>query len=200
MQGEPLHLLGYCGGGSLLHESVRQLEAVGVRPDYLGFIDVRAGNPKDRLARGYDSLFRVGWMQRIRFQLVRLTPPDRESLTSVLRSVLRRSVRSTLELRTRGWRSSKRFLPVIHEQSRLAANWEFNSITTPAFVYNCQASIDRYWPGDPSLGRAGLLRGGSVIRLIEGTHENCIEAPHAAELIARIVADRTRVGDRSPFI
>ncbi|CAB4324390.1 MAG: hypothetical protein F2520_10640 [Actinobacteria bacterium] len=192
-QGQPLHLLGYCAGGTLLTESVRQLEARNVQPAYLGFIDVRGSNPKERLARGLDSQFQVRWMQRVRFQLERLTPPDRESLASVLRSVLRRSVRSTLELRTRGWRSSKRFLPVIHSQARLAATWEFNSITTPAYAYNCQIAIDKYWPGNPSLGRAAVLRGGFIIRFIEGTHETCIAPEYAADLIARIAADRDAV-------
>ena len=197
---EPLHLLGYCAGGSLLHESVRQLEARNVQPAYLGFIDVRGSNPKERLARGLDSQFQVRWMQRVRFQLVRLTPPDRETLASVLRSALRRSVRSTLELRTRGWRSSKRHIPAIHSQARLAATWEFNSITTPAFAYNCPIAIDKYWPGNPSLGRAALLQGGFIIRFIEGTHETCIAREYAANLIARIAADRSQTGGRSPFV
>jgi len=192
-QGEPLHLLGYCAGGSILHETVRRLEALGVRPAYLGFIDVRGGNPGERLARGFDSQFQVGLMQRVRFQLVRLTPPDRESLASVLRSVVRRSVRSTLELRTRGWRSSKRHIPGIHAQARLAAHWEFNSITTPAFAYNCQIAIDKYWPGNPSLGRAALLQGGFIIRYIDGTHETCIAPPYSTDLIPRIAADRDAV-------
>jgi len=192
-QGEPLHLLGYCAGGSLLTEAVRRLETLGVLPEYLGFIDVRGGNPKERLARGFDSQFQVGLMQRVRFQLVRLTPPDRESLAAVLRSVARRSVRSTLELRTRGWRSSKRHLPAIHAQARLAANWEFNSVTTPAFAYNCQIAINKYWPGNPSLGRAALLRGGYIIRYIDGTHETCIAPEYSADLIARIAADRDAV-------
>jgi thioesterase domain-containing protein len=189
-QGEPLHLLGYCAGGSLLHESVRQLEARNVQPACLGFIDVRGSNPKERLARGIDSQFQVRWMQRVRFQLERLTPPDRESLASVLRSVLR----------TRGWRSSKRHIPAIHSQARLAATWEFNSITTPAFAYNCPIAIDKYWPGNPSLGRAALLQGGFIIRFIEGTHETCIAREYAANLIARIAADRSQTGGRSPFV
>ncbi len=198
--GEPLHLLGYCAGGTLLTESVRQLEALGVRPTYLGLIDVRGSNPRERLARGLDSQFQVRWMQRVRFQLERLTPPDRESLASVLRSVARRSVRSTRELRTRGWRSSKRVFPAIHLQARLAANWEFNSITTSAFAYNCPIAIDKYWPGNPSLGRAAVLRGGFIIRFIEGTHETCIAPEYAADLIARIAADRSQTGGRSPFV
>ena len=188
---DPLHLIGYCGGGSVLHVAVRHLERRGVRPDYLGFIDVRGGNPRDRLRLGLDSLFRVRWMQRIRFQMVRLTPPDREPLGSVLRSVLRRSIRSTRELRERGWRSRKRVSPAIQAQGALAANWEFDSITTPAHAYNCQVSVDRYWPGDPSLGRAEVLRGGFIIRPIGGTHETCISPPHSAELIERIAADRS---------
>ena len=34
------------------------------------------------------------------------------------------------------------------------------------------------------------LRGGFALRLIEGTHENCIEPPHSAALIELITADR----------
>lgn len=191
-EGTPMHLLGYCGGGSLMHVAIRDLEERDVRPAYIGFIDVRGGSPGFRLARGLDSVFRVRWLQRVRFQLVRLIPPDRESLGSVLRSVVRRSIRSTLEIRERGWRSSKRVNPLIHHQAQLAANWEVNSIDSFVHSYNCQASIDRYWPGNPSLGRAAVLRGGHVIRLIKGTHENCIEPPYSAELIRLIDADRRR--------
>ena len=191
-EGTPLHLLGYCAGGSLMHVAVRELENRDIRPAYIGFIDVRGGAPWFRLARGLDSLFRVPWAQRVRFQLERLVPPDRESLGSVLRSVVRRSIRSTLEIRERGWRSSKRINPLIHQQGLLAANWEMNSITSFAHTYNCQTSIDRYWPGNPSLGRAGVLRGGHVIRLINGTHETCIEPPYSTELIRLIEADRRR--------
>ncbi len=190
--GEPLHLLGYCGGGTVLHESVRQLEALDRPPAYLGFVDVRGGNPKDRLRFGLDSLYRVGLTRRIRFQLVRLTPPDREPASSVLWSVLRRSVRSVREFRSRGWRSNARIMPAIQAQGVLAANWESRSITTPAYAYNCPRAIDRYWPGDPSLGRAGLLLGGFVIRFIDGSHESCIEPPFSAALVERITADRVK--------
>ena len=190
--GSPMHLLGYCGGGSLMHVAIRELENRDIRPAYIGFIDVRSGAPWFRLARGFDSVFRVPWAQRVRFQLVRLVPPDRESLGSVLRSVVRRSIRSTLEIRERGWRSSKRVHPLVHHQGFLAANWEMNSITSFVHAYNCQVSIDRYWPGNPSLGRAELLHGGHVIRLIDGTHETCIEPPHSTELIRLIEDDRRR--------
>ncbi len=186
----PLHLLGYCGGGTLLHVALRDLESRGVAPAYVGFIDVRAGEAGVRLRLGYDSLFRVSPMQRVRFQLVRLVPPDREPFLTVVGSVCRRSVRSLLELPERGWRSSKRRDPRLHEQSVLAANWEFNSIDTPAYVYNCRSSIARYRTADPSLGRAALLRGGFVVRRIDGDHNTCVEPPYADALIAMILADR----------
>jgi hypothetical protein len=83
-------------------------------------------------------------------------------------------------------------MPAIQAQGVLAANWESHSITTPAYAYNCPRAIDRYWPGDPSLGRAGLLLGGFVIRFIEGSHESCIEPPFSAALIQRITADRVK--------
>ena len=187
---QPLHLLGYCGGGSLLHVALRDLESRGVAPEYVGLIDVRAGEASVRLRLGYDSLFRVGLMQRVRFQLVRLVPPDREPFLAVAESVLRRSVRSVLELPERGWRSSKRKDPKLYAQSVLAANWEFNSIDTPAYVYNCRSSIARYRTADPSLGRAGLLRGGFAMRYIDGDHNTCVEPPYADALIAMILADR----------
>jgi hypothetical protein len=78
----------------------------------------------------------------------------------------------------------------LHEQSVLAANWEFNSIDTPAYVYNCRSSIARYRTADPSLGRAALLRGGFVVRRIDGDHNTCVEPPYADALIAMILADR----------
>ena len=114
-EGEPLHLLGYCGGGSLLQVAVGELESRGVRPSYVGYIDVRAGNPRQRLRQGLDSIHQVGWGKRVRFQLVRLTPPDRESLKSVLRSVAKQAIRSTRNFRKRGWRSSKRIIPSIQQ-------------------------------------------------------------------------------------
>ena len=187
---EPLHLIGYCGGGSLLHLVAGELERRGVAIDHLVFIDVRAGNPKERLARGYDSLYEVPWGLRARFQLPRLASPENEPLASVLASVGRRAVRSTLEIRERGWRSRNRQAPAVYAQARLAAHWCSTPITTFAFLYNCPKSIDRYWPGDPSLGRAPLLRGGFTIRLIDGTHENCIAPPHSASLIELVTRDR----------
>ena len=71
------------------------------------------------------------------------------------------------------------------------AVWEFGSVTTPSYLYNCQHSIDTYWPGNPSLGRALVLRGGFLIRIIEGSHHTCIAPPHSAALIERITADRS---------
>jgi thioesterase domain-containing protein len=191
-EGQPLHLLGYCGGGSLLQVAVGELESRGVRPAYVGYIDVRAGNPRQRLRQGLDSIYRVAWRKRVRFQLVRLTPPDRESLRSVLHSVVTRAIASTLEIRQRGWRSSKRVIPSIQQPASLAANWEFGSVTTPSYLYNCQHTIDTYWPGNPSLGRAPVLRGGFAIRVIEGSHQTCIAPPHSAALIERIESDRSR--------
>jgi thioesterase domain-containing protein len=186
----PLHLLGYCGGGTLLHVALRDLESRGIAPDYVGFIDVRAGEPGLRLRRGYDSLFRVPPMQRVRFQLVRLVPPDREPFLDVLESVVRRSLRSMWELPRRGWRSSKQQIPSVQRQSELAARWEFNSIRTPVYAYNCRSSIARYRTADPSLGRAPLLRGGFVVRYIDGDHNTCVEPPYSEALIAMILADR----------
>lgn len=191
-EGQPLHLLGYCGGGSLLQVAVGELESRGVRPTYVGYVDVRAGNPRQRLRQGLDSIYHVGWGKRVRFQLVRLTPPDRESLKSVLRSVAKQAIRSIRSFRERGWRSSKRVIPSIQQPASLAANWEFESVTTPSYLYNCQHSIDTYWPGNPSLGRAPVLRGGFLVRIIEGSHHTCIAAPHSAALIERITADRSR--------
>ena len=191
-EGEPLHLLGYCGGGLLLQVAIAQLESRGIRPSYVGYIDVRAGNPRQRLRQGLDSIYRVGWGKRVRFQLVRLTPPDRESLQSVLRSVAKRAIRSTREIRKRGWRSSKLVIPSIQQPASLAANWEFESVTTPSYLYNCQHSIDTYWPGNPSLGRAPVLRGGFVIRIIEGSHHTCIAPSHSDALIKCITADRSQ--------
>lgn len=190
IEGEPLHLLGYCGGGTLLTEGLRTIERRGLRPSYVGFIDVRAGHPKIRLQRGFDSIYAVPWTQRIRHQLVRLTPPDRESFGAVANSVLRRTVKSTISYPKRGWRSRKLRIPIIHRQAELAARWEFNSIVTPAYLYNCMHSIDHNWPGDPSLGRAGLLKGGFAVRIIEGDHHSCLQPPNSADLIAQITNDR----------
>ena len=192
-EGEPLHLLSYCGGGTLAFVGLRTIEQHGIRPDYLGFIDVRAGHPEFRLRMGFDSMYAVPWAQRIRHQLVRLTPPDRERPGAVVASILRRAVRSTIEFPSRGWRSRNRRSALIHRQAELAARWEFDSISTPAHLYNCMHSVDRYWPGDPSLGRAGLLRGGFGVRLIEGDHHSCLQPPHSADLIAKIAYDRKAV-------
>jgi thioesterase domain-containing protein len=193
IDGEPLHLLGYCGGGTLLAEGMRTIERSGLRPSYVGFIDVRAGHPKIRLQRGFDSIYAVPWAQRIRHQLVRLTPPDRESFFAVASSVLRRAVKSTIDFPKRGWRSRNLRIPIIHRQAELAARWEFNSIITPAYLYNCMHSIESYWPGDPSLGRAGLLKGGFSVCIIEGDHHSCLQSPNSAGLIAQIMIDRQKV-------
>ena len=190
IDGEPLHLLGYCGGGTLLSEGLRSIERSGLRPSYVGFIDVRAGHPKIRLHQGFDSIYAVPWAQRIRHQLVRLTPPDRESFFAVAYSVLRRAVKSTIDFPKRGWRSRNLRIPTIHRQAELAARWEFNSIVTPAYLYNCMRSIDTFWSGDPSLGRAGLLKGGFTVSIIEGDHFSCLQPPNSADLIAQITNDR----------
>jgi len=190
IDGEPLHLLGYCAGGTLLSEGLRTFERSGLRPSYVGFIDVRAGHPKVRLHRGFDSIYAVPWAHRIRQQLVRLTPPDRESFGAVANSVLRRTVKSTMSFPKRGWRSRNLRIPTIHRQAELAARWEFNSIVTPAYLYNTMHSIDTFWSGDPSLGRAGLLKGGFTVRIIEGDHLSCLQPPNSADLIAQITNDR----------
>jgi thioesterase domain-containing protein len=191
--GEPLHLLGYCAGGSLLSEGLRTLEQSGVRAAYLGFVDVRAAHPKVRLQRGTYSLYDVPWALRIRNQLVRLTPPDRESLISVADSVLRRVIRSTIELPRRGWRSRNLRSPLTHRQAQLAACWESGTIVSPAHLYICRDTMQRNWPGDPSLGRAGLLRGGFSVCIIEGDHHSCLQPPNSAGLIAQINIDRQKV-------
>ena len=188
--GVPLHLLGYCLGGTLLTVIVRGLEDRGIRPDYVGFIDVRRDTPAVRLSKGLDALYGVPLANRIRLQLLRLTPPDREPLGVVVGSILRRSVRSIVELPTRGWRSRKRRNPLIHGSLRLNFSWEYRSITSPVHCYNCALSIERHPFHDPSLGMSIRLRGGLALRLIEGTHENCIEPPHSAALIELITADR----------
>ena len=189
----PLHILSYCGGGTLTTVGLRLLEQQGLQPAYLGFIDVRAGHPEFRLRMGFDSMYAVPWAQRIRHQLVRLTPPDRERPGAVAASLFRRAVRSTIELRSRGWRSRNRRSPLIHRQAELAARWEFDSIRTPAHLYNCADSVNRYWPGDPSLGRSSLLRGGFGVRFIGGDHHSCLQPPHSADLIAKITDDRRAV-------
>lgn len=186
----PLHLLGYCAGGALLTVVTRQLEDRGIDIDYLGLIDLRRDSPESRLSRGLDSLYQVSWSYRLRMQLLRLTPPDRETYGAVLGSVLRRSARSILEFPDRGWRSRKRQNPLFHEQMTINFNWQYASTTTPVHSYNTVNSMDRRADHDPSLGLALRLRGGFVITRLEGTHESCIEPPHSAALVRNITHDR----------
>lgn len=190
---EPLHLLGYCAGGNLLTVVVRLLEDRRIPIDYLGLIDVRRDGPEDRLAKGLDSLYQVPWSYRVRLQLLRLIPPDRETTAAVLTSIARRSVRSVLELPKRGWRSRKRQNPLIHEQMVINFRWQFAKTTTPVHSYNSPNSVERRPDHDLSLGMSIRFRGGFVITWIDGNHENCIEPPHSAELVRSITADRRAV-------
>lgn len=192
-EGTELHLIGYCGGGDLLMAMLPMLERRGIRADYVGFIDIRTGRPADALARGLYSLYEVPWGGRVWRQMMRLTPPDREPFSEVMVSVLRRSVRSVLEFPQRGWRSRKRRNPAVFQQLWLEYRCDWLSVSTPAHLYICDHSVERYSAGDPSLGTARTLRGGFVIRSIGGTHESCIEPPHSTELIERISADRVAV-------
>ena len=189
----PLHLMGYCAGGDLALAALHQLEAAGIVPEFTAFIDVRQDLEEYCLNRGINSLYLVPWRVRFRRELIRLTPPDRESLGQVLRSVVRRSFRSVRELPKRGWRSRKRRKPGLFEVMRLTYPWEFDGVVTPVHTYNTLDSIQRYGANDPSLHVGRNLFGGFVVRIIEGSHENCIEPPHSADLIARINADRRAV-------
>ena len=191
----PLHLIGYCGGGDLLITALPILERRGIRADYVGFIDIRNSPQSFSLERGLYSLYQVPWSGRLWRQIMRITPPDRESVVDVSGSILRRSVRSVIELPTRGWRSTRRRNPAIHEQIRLEYLCDWPGVTTPAHLYVCAHSVDRYVPGDPSAGISRTLLGGFVIRSISGTHETCIEPPHSTALIERISADRRAVLD-----
>ena len=192
-EGTPLHLIGYCGGGDLLITVLPILERRSIHADYVGFIDIRAGRQGDPLRQGLYSLYQIPWSGRIWRQMMRLTPPDRETLGVVLTSVLRRSVRSVLELPERGWRSKKRRRPAVHRQLWLEYRCDWPSVKTPAYLYVCPDSVERYTPGDPSIGAALTLQGGFVIRSIEGNHETCIMPAHSAGLIEKITADRTAV-------
>lgn len=188
----PLHLLAYCLGGNLTLVLLHQLERAGVPIGYVGFIDVREDSESHRLAKGLDAAYEVPWGVRFRELLIRLTPPDRESLGAVLGSVARRSVRSVVELPRRGWRGRKFRRAWLFHELRMSYSHEYTGVTTPITLYNTAASMDRFDGRDPSLNIGMYLRGGYVIRFIEGTHESCIQPPHSADLIARITADRRR--------
>lgn len=188
--GEPLHIMGYCLGGNLLMNALVHLEARGVRADYVGLIDVRSNAPADLLRKGLLSLYQVPWSKRIRSQLGRLAPPNHEPFGTVIASVLRRSVRSVIELPERGWRSRKRRNPATHLELTIGAHWSYSSVITPVHLYICDSSLDRYAPGDPSLNTAARFRGGFVVRRVGGNHENCIERPNSTGLIDVICADR----------
>ena len=199
-EGTELHLIGYCGGGDLLLAALPILERRGIHADYVGFLDIRTTSQRESLLRGMYSLYQVPWSARVLRQTMRLTPPDRESLSSVSRDILRRSLRSVIEIPSRGWRSKKRRNAAIFEQIRLAFRTEWLGVSTPAHLYVCQHSVEKFVPGDPSAGSARRMLGGFVIRSIEGTHETCIEPPFSAGLIKRINEDRRAVvaGD-GPF-
>ncbi len=188
---EQLHIMGYCLGGNLLMNALVRFEACGVRPEFVGLIDVRSNAPVDLLRKGLYSLLQVPWSKRVTSQLARLAPPVNEPFGAVLSSVLRRSVRSVIELPKRGWRSKKRRNPAIYDELAIAACWDFSSVTTPVNLYVCDSSLDRFAPGDPSLRTAPRFRGGFVVRRVAGNHENCIEAPNSAGLINAIIADRS---------
>lgn len=189
----PLHLLAYCGGGNILLAALHQLETAGVSPEFVAFIDVREDRESKRLSHGIDALYLVPWSVRFRLALIRLTPPDRESIGQVLRSVVRRSIRSVIDLPKRGWRSRKRRDPAGFAIMRLTYPWEIDGVTTPVHLYNTEDSMVRYGAGDPSLNIGRNLWGGFVVRFIEGTHLSCIQSPHSAALIERINADRRAV-------
>ncbi len=190
---DPLHLVTYCGGGNITLAMLHQLEAAGVFPEFVAFIDVREDQESRRLTRGTDALYLVPWKVRLRCALLRLTPPDRETVRQVLRSVVLRSIRSVRELPKRGWRSRKRRKPLLFDVMRLTYPWEFDGVITPVFLFNTRDSLHRYGANDPSLHIGMNLLGGFVVRFIEGTHENCIEPPHSAALIERITAERRAI-------
>jgi hypothetical protein len=192
-EGTELHLIGYCGGGDLLITALPILQRRGIHADYVGFIDIRASRPGDALRSGLYSLYEIPWSGRIWRQMMRLTPPDRETFGEVAVSIVRRSVRSVIELPKRGWRSKKRRNPEIYQQLWLEYRCAWPGVTTPAHLYICPRSVQKYWPNDPSVGSARTLLGGFVIRSIGGNHETCIAPPYSTDLIARINADRSAV-------
>lgn len=189
----PLHLMGYCAGGELILPMLGQLEAAGIAPAFVAFIDVRQDLESVTTQRGIDALYLVPWQVRLRRSLIRLTPPNRETLGTVLSSAARRAIRSVQELPRSGWRRRKRRDPRLFDTMRLLYSWEFNGVITPVHLYNTEDSIRRYANGDPSLNIGKYLWGGFVIRFIEGTHLSCIEPPHTTALIERINADRRAV-------
>lgn len=191
--GTELHLIAYCGGGDLLTALLPILERLGICADYVGFIDVRVPRQGDIFQSGMYSLCELPWSGRVWRQMMRLTPPDRETLGVVLASVLRRSVRSVLEFPRRGWRSKKRRNQAVFKQIWLASRSEWPAVKTPSYLYVSPNSVERYTPGDPSVGMALTLQGGFVIRSIEGNHETCIAPPHATGLVQKITVDRTAV-------
>lgn len=192
-RGSELHLLGYCGGGDLLIAALPILEDHGVHAAYVGLIDTFTSQLGYNFRKGHYSLYQVPWSGRVWRQLMRVTPPDRESFPSVIRSVMHRSVRSVIEFPQRGWRSKNRRNPAIHEQVRISYRCAWRGVKTPAHLYICPSTIEKYVPGDPSAGLARTLLGGFVSRSIGGTHETCITPPHSAALIERITADRSAV-------
>jgi thioesterase domain-containing protein len=193
VEDEPLHLLGYCAGGSLLTVVVRQLEDQKIDISYLGLIDVRRDSPEFRLTKGLDSLYQVPWSYRLRLQLLRLTPPDAETYAAVLSSIGRRAARSIRELPSRGWRSRKRRNPAIYEQLRINLRWQFASTVTPVHSYNSVHSMQRRTDHDPALGMSIRFRGGFTVTSIDGTHESCIKPPASGALVERITSDRRSV-------
>lgn len=189
----PLHLMGYCLGGKLGVVVVRELEDKGMAPSYFGIIDVYDSSAARRLASGLDSLYEVPWRRRLQSLVARMAPPDSEEFGSVVRSVLRRSVRSVRELPTRGWRSRKRRKPATYSELRLAFRWGLKRIVTPTHCYVALEMIKGRGEGDLSLNMGKYLGGGFSITKIEGTHENCIAPPLSAALIERINTDRRAV-------
>lgn len=161
-----------------------------VDPAYVGLIDTRRDPAERRLRKGLDALHLLPFSDRVRLQLGRLAPPEVEPVSAVLGSILRRSVRSVIELPQRGWRSRHRRRPETWTQSRMNYMWNYRPITIPVHLYNCANSMRRYTPGDPSLGYALRLRGGYVLRMIEGDHDNCILPPRSAAVSELIAADR----------
>lgn len=189
----PLHLVGYCAGGNLLLATVHELEAIGIRPEYVALIDVRQELESVTMQRGIDSAYHVPWKVRLRRALIRLTPPDRESLGSVLRSAVRRAARLVVDLPRRGWRGRKWRDPQRVDAMNLLYSWEYRPVTVPVHLYNTHDSSRRYSKDDPSLHIGKNLWGGFLIRFVDGTHLSCVQSPHSTTLIEQITADRRAV-------